>query len=119
MTGCSSYDPGQASALQRDYCVKLAAWRSAGDVMLASAGSVDASDWQNIQWPEYDLAEEAGSEVTAAAQVLDRENLDHASSDIFDDTEKAVIDRNTEAEAQAAIYCSDSGFGDLVKEENG
>ncbi|MFD4338019.1 hypothetical protein ACFWPP_12640 [Streptomyces anulatus] len=115
LTSCSSYDPVQASAWQRDYCVKLAAWQSARDVMLATAGSVDASDWQKIQWPEYDRAEEAGSDAIDAAQILDRENLDHASSHIRDDTERAVIDRNAEAEARAASYCSGSGFGDLVR----
>ncbi|WAZ26818.1 hypothetical protein STRCI_008465 [Streptomyces cinnabarinus] len=115
VTGCSSYDPAQASAWQRDYCVKLAAWQSARDTMVSSAGGVDASDWQKIEWPEYDRAEEAGSEAIDAAQVLDRENLDHASSHIFDDTEKAVIDRNADAEARAVIYCSGSGFEDLVQ----
>lgn len=114
-TSCSSYDPAQASAWQRDYCVKLAAWQGARNAMLSSAGSVDASDWRNIEWAEYDRAEEAGSEAINAAKILDRENLDHASSYIFDDTEKAVIDRNADAEARAATYCSGSGFGDLLK----
>ncbi|MFD6226887.1 hypothetical protein ACFWFZ_08400 [Streptomyces sp. NPDC060232] len=113
-TSCSSYDPAQASAWQRDYCVKLAVWQRARNAMLSSAGSVHASDWRNIEWPEYDRAEEAGSEAINAAKILDRENLDHASGHIFDDTEKAVIDRNADAEARAATYCSGSGFGDLL-----
>ena len=114
LAACSSYDPKHAAALQRDYCVKLAAWRTARDAMLASASSVDASDWTNIHWPEADQADEAGSKAMDAAKVLDREDLDHLDSHILDDTEKAVIDRNAVAEARATNYCAESGFGDLV-----
>ncbi|MEU2585289.1 hypothetical protein ABZ612_20475 [Streptomyces avermitilis] len=115
MAACSSYDPEHAAAQQRDYCVKLVAWQSARNAMLASASSVDASDWTNIHWPEADQADEAGSKAMDAAKVLDREDLDNSDShNILHDTEKAVIDRNAVAEERAENYCTESGLADLV-----
>ncbi|WP_137988957.1 hypothetical protein [Streptomyces vilmorinianum] len=96
MSGCSSYDPEQAKAWQRDYCTKLGSWQKARN---ATDPSVEA----------------AGYAAIAVAKVLDREHLDHDGSHVLDDTARAVTAGDGEAEGRAVAYCGSSGFETLVR----
>ncbi|MFF0591453.1 hypothetical protein ACFYWD_36455 [Streptomyces sp. NPDC003781] len=117
MSGCSSDDPAQAEARQRDYCTKLGSWQDAAHAMPTDEADADADadagDGQGVRSPELDYTELAGHALIEASKRLDRAGLEHGGSDILDDTVNAV-GGDIEAEGRAVAYCDSSGFETLV-----
>ncbi|MFF3317348.1 hypothetical protein ACFYV5_17840 [Streptomyces sp. NPDC003035] len=115
--GCSSQDPEQVTAWQRDYCGKLGLWQHGRDSAVFSGaaraevatGSVGAADASVIE-----ARESAGRAAIAASAVLDREQLDRDGSHILADTHQAVMSGDLRAEARAVRYCDGAGFETLV-----
>ncbi|WP_282082558.1 hypothetical protein [Streptomyces tendae] len=113
MSSCSSDDPAQAKAWQRDFCAKLGSWQDARHATTASVADDDAGVGQKGQSFEFDDTESAARAVIDASNRLDREGLEQGGSHILDDTVNAV-GGDIRAEGRAVSYCDSSGFETLV-----